>query len=61
MKPLCKDEYGINASQSFAKLLDDLGLLHSNERYVFYHIDSLFTNIPTINLREWEDETYVTR
>lgn len=50
LKPLCKNEYGINASQTFAKLLDDLALLNSNEVYVFYYIDSVFTNIPTINL-----------
>ena len=46
LKPLCKNEYGINETQSLAKMSDDLPLLNSNEKYVLYDIDGLFTNIP---------------
>ena len=45
LKSLCQNEYKINDTQSFPPMLKDQTLLNSNEEYVSYDVESLFTNI----------------
>ena len=46
MKPLCINEYSIKDTLQFPQLLKDLPPLKDDEEYVFYDVESLFTNIP---------------
>ena len=46
LKPLCQNEYSIKETQCFLEMLQDLPPLNSNEEYILYDVDSLFTNIP---------------
>lgn len=45
LKPLCKNEYIINDSQSFSKEFSTLPPLEDVEEHVAYNVQSLFTNI----------------
>ena len=52
LKPLCQNEYNINDTQSLPSMLKDQTPLNTNEEYVSYDLEYLFTNIPvdeTIN------------
>ena len=46
LKPLCEKEYKINDTQTFASMIKNQTPLSSDEEYVSYNVDSLFTNIP---------------
>ena len=46
LKPLCENEYKINDTQTFASMIKNQTPLSSDEEYVSYDVDSLFTNIP---------------
>ena len=46
LKPLCENEYKINDTQTFASMIKNQAPLSSDEKYVSYNVDSLFTNIP---------------
>ena len=46
LKSLCKSEYTIKDTHSFAKLIKELPPLKEDEEDVSYDIESLFTNIP---------------
>ena len=46
LKPLCKNEFTIEDTQSFSKTIRDLPPLEDEEEDVSYDVESLFTNIP---------------
>ena len=46
LKPLCENKYKINDIQTFASMIKNQTLLSSDEEYVSYDVDSLFTIIP---------------
>ena len=46
LKPLCQNEYKIVDTQSFASMLREQTPLSLDEEYVWYDVESLFTNIP---------------
>ena len=46
LKPLYENEYQISDTQTFASMIKNQTPLSSDEEYVSYDLDSLFTNIP---------------
>ena len=46
LKPLCENECKISDTQTFASMIKNHTPLSSEEEYVSYDVDSLFTNIP---------------
>ena len=46
LKPLCKNEFKINDTQSFAVDIKNIQPLQEDEEDVSYDVESLFTNIP---------------
>ena len=46
LKPLCKNEFTINDTQSFSTDIKNIPPLQENEEDVSYDVESLFTNIP---------------
>ena len=46
LKPLCENEYKISDTQRLASMIKNQTPLSSDEEYVSYDMDSLFTNIP---------------
>ena len=46
LKPLCENEYKINDTQTFASMIKNQTPLSSDEEYVSYDVDFLFTNVP---------------
>ena len=46
LKPLCENECKVNDFQTFASMIKNQTPLSSDEEYVSYDVDSLFTNIP---------------
>ena len=52
LRPLCKNQYSINDTQTFPSMLSSIPPLQDDEEDVSYDVESLFTNIPiqeTIN------------
>ena len=45
LKPLCNNEHIIPNTQEFAKIIREQDPLKSNEQYVSYDVESLFTNV----------------
>ena len=46
LKPLCDNEYKINDTQAFASMIKNQTPLSSDEEYISYDVESLFTNKP---------------
>ena len=46
LKPLCKNEFTINDTQSFSADIKNIPPLQEDEEDVSYDVESLFTNIP---------------
>ena len=46
LKPLCDNEYKINDTQTFASMIKNQTPLSSDEEYISYDVESLFTNKP---------------
>ena len=61
LKPLCGNkEYIIQNTQEFAKITREQDPLKSNEQYVSYNVESLFTNVPVHETIEYViNEIYV--
>ena len=60
LKPLCNNEYIIQNTQELAKIICEQDPLKSNEQYVSYDVESLFTNVPVHETIEYIiNEIYV--
>ena len=60
LKLLCSNVYIILNTQEFAKIIHELDPLKSNEQYVSYNVESLFTNVPVHGTIEYIiNEIYV--
>ena len=61
LKPICSNnEYIIQNTQEFEKIIGEQDPLESNKQYVSYDVESLFTNIPVHETIEYIiNETYV--
>ena len=61
LEPLCSDnDYIISNTQEFPKLLQQQDLLSPNEEYLWYDVESLFTNVPIQETIDYIlDEIYV--